>query len=314
MNYRRLGESGVKLSEIGLGGWLTFNALGPEQGRAVMDKAFELGINFLDTADGYGRGKCEEIWGGLLQPRKRSDYVLATKVYFPVGDGVNDKGLSRKHVMEACHGSLRRLRTDYIDLYQCHRFDEETPVEETVRAMDDLIRQGKIIYWGFSEWTAEQIEKGLRVCGDRYYKPASSQPRYHLLNRAAEEKIFPLCARAGIGQVTFSPLAQGILTGKYKPGEPLPADSRAGDPKQNMFISKLLEDRATIEKVQRLAPIARDAGCSMAQLAIAWILRRSEVTSCIVGATKPEQLEHNAAASGMKLSEDVVRRVEDVMG
>jgi aryl-alcohol dehydrogenase-like predicted oxidoreductase len=283
------------------------------RGRAVMDKAFEIGINFFDTADGYGRGKCEEIWGELLQGRKRSDYVLATKVFFPVGDGVNDKGLSRKHVMEACHASLKRLRTDYIDLYQCHRFDEETPVEETVRAMNDLVHQGKIVYWGFSEWTAEQIEKGLRVCGDRYYKPSSSQPRYHLLNREVEEKIFPLCAHAGIGQVTFSPLAQGVLTGKYKPGEPIPEGTRAGDPKQNQFIGRFLDDRALLERVQRLAPIARDAGCSMAQLAIAWILRRPEVTSCIVGASKPEQLVQNAQASGLKLSEEIIRRIEDVM-
>ncbi len=314
MNYRRLGDSGVKLSEIGLGGWLTFNAITPDAGRAVIDKAFDLGINFLDTADAYARGKCEEIWGGFLRDRKRSDYVLATKVFFPVGDGINDKGLSRKHIMESCHASLKRLRTDYIDVYQCHRFDEETPVDETVRAMDDLIKQGKVIYWGFSEWTAEQIEKCLRVCGDKYYKPKSSQPRYHLLSRGIEEKVLPLCAHAGIGQVTFSPLAQGILTGKYKPGEPIPADSRANDPKQNQFINKLVEDQMLLEKVQRLGPIARDAGCSIGQLAIAWILRRPEVTSCIVGATRPDQLEHNAGASGVKLSDEVVRRIEDVMG
>ena len=279
-----------------------------------MDKAFDLGINFFDTADAYARGKCEEIWGEMLQSRRRSDYVLATKVFFPMGDGVNDKGLSRKHIMESCRASLKRLRTDYIDLYQCHRFDDETPVEETVRAMDDLTRAGKIIYWGFSEWTAEQIEKGLRTCGDRYYKPQSSQPRYHLLNRDVEEKILPLCARAGIGQVTFSPLAQGILTGKYKPGQPLPKDSRANDPNQNQFINKLLEDRSVLERVARLEPIARDAGCNMGQLAIAWILRRPEVTSCIVGATKPEQLEDNAKASGIKLSDEHIRRIEDVMG
>ena len=218
MNYRRLGDSGMKLSEIGLGGWLTFNAMGADTGRAVMDKAFDLGINFLDTADAYARGKCEEMWGELLRDRKRSDYALATKVFFPMGDGVNDKGLSRKHVMESCHASLKRLRTDYVDLYQCHRFDEETPIEETVRAMDDLIKQGKIVYWGFSEWTAEQIEKCLRACGDKYYKPKSSQPRYHLLSRGIEEKVLPLCAHAGIGQVTFSPLAQGVLRASTSPG------------------------------------------------------------------------------------------------
>ena len=312
MNYRRLGEAGMKISEIGLGGWLTFSAIGADAGTAVMDKAFELGINFLDTADAYARGRCEEIWGELLANRKRSDYVLATKVFFPVGDGVNDKGLSRKHIMESCHASLRRLRTDYIDLYQCHRFDDQTPIEETVRAMDDLIKQGKIIYWGFSEWTAEQIEKCLRVCSDRYYKPQSSQPRYHLLSREPEKTVFPLCVRAGIGQVTFSPLAQGVLTGKYKPGQPPPKDSRATDPKQNQFINRFLEDQTLLEKVQRLEPIARDAGCSMAQLAIAWILRLPAVSSCIVGATRPDQLEHNAGASDVKLSEEIIRRIEDV--
>jgi voltage-dependent potassium channel beta subunit len=314
MNYRRLGSAGTKLSEIGLGGWLTFANMPREQGQAVMDKALELGINFFDTADAYARGKCEEIWGEILSARKRSDFVLATKVFFPVGDGVNDKGLSRKHIMESCHASLKRLKTDYIDLYQCHRFDDETPIEETVRAMDDLTKQGKIVYWGFSEWTDEQIEKALRACSDRYYKPQSSQPRYHLLSRGVEEKILPLCARAGIGQVTFSPLAQGILTGKYKPGQPLPKDSRANDPKQNQFINKLLEDQTLLQRVARLEPIARDVGCSMSQLAIAWILRRPEVTSCIVGATRPEQLEDNAKASGIKLSDDVIRRIEDVMG
>jgi aryl-alcohol dehydrogenase-like predicted oxidoreductase len=312
MNYRRLGDSGTKLSEIGLGGWLTFNAMGTDAGRAVMDKAFDLGINFLDTADAYARGRCEELWGEMLAKRKRSDYVLATKVFFPMGEGVNDKGLSRKHVMESCHASLKRLRTDYIDLYQCHRFDEETPIEETVRAMDDLIKQGKIVYWGFSEWSAEQIERCLRACSDKYYKPKSSQPRYHLLSRGVEEKVLPLCAHAGIGQVTFSPLAQGVLTGKYKPGQPIPADSRASDPKQNQFITPMVQDQQILEKVQRLVPIAKDVGCSTGQLAIAWILRRPEVTSCIVGATRPEQLEHNAAASGIKLTEDVARRIEDI--
>ena len=179
MNYRRLGDAGVKLSEIGLGGWLTFgNAVDLEQGRAVMDKAFDVGINFFDTANAYARGKCEEVWGGYLQGRRRDGYVLATKVFFPMGDGPNDQGLSRKHVMEQCHASLRRLRTDYIDLYQCHRFDPETPLEETVRAMDDLIRQGKVLYWGFSEWSAEQIEECLRICGAGYYKPKGSQPQY----------------------------------------------------------------------------------------------------------------------------------------
>jgi len=314
MNYRHLGDAGVKVSEIGLGGWLTFgNAIEMEQGRAVMDKAFELGINFYDTADAYGRVKCEEAWGELLRHRRRQDYILATKLFFAMSDNVNDRGLSRKHIFESVDNSLRRLRTDYIDLYQCHRHDEETPLEETVRAMDDLARQGKIIYWGFSEWPVEHIEKCLQVCGDRYYKPKGSQPRYNLLARGIEEKIMPLCAKAGVGQVVFSPLAQGILSGKYKPGQPIPTDSRAADEKQNAFIKKSVEDEEMLKKVQRLAPIAREVGCTMSQLALAWILRRPEISSCIMGATRPEQVEQNAGASGIKLDAAVVRKMEEAV-
>src|SRR5688572_20276107 len=285
MNYRRLGDAGVKLSEIGLGGWLTFgNTLEADRARAVMNRAFDAGINFFDTANAYALGKC-----------------------------ANDQGLSRKHIFEQCHASLRRLKADYVDIYQCHRFDENVPLEETVRAMDDLIRQGKVLYWGFSEWPVEQIEKCLQICGDRYYAPKSSQPNYSLLHRNIEEKIMPLCTRAGIGQLVFCPLAQGVLTGKYKPGAPLPTDSRASDERQNMFIKKLVEDRSILEKVQKLTPIARDHKCSMARLALAWILRKAEVTSCIIGATKPEQVEDNAAASGIKLDDDATRRMEEVV-
>jgi voltage-dependent potassium channel beta subunit len=314
MNYRRLGDAGVKLSEIGLGGWLTFgNTIDMDRGRAIMDAAFDCGINFFDTANAYAIGKCEEYWGDLLKGRPRSSYVLATKVYFPMGKGPNDQGLSRKHITEQCHASLRRLQTDYLDLYQCHRFDENTPLEETVRAMDDLIRQGKVLYWGFSEWSVEQIEKCLQICGDRYDAPKSSQPNYSLLHRAIEEKVMPLCGRAGIGQVVFCPLAQGVLTGKYKPGSALPPDSRANDDRQNMFIKKMVENRGTLEKVQRLEPIAREHKCTMAQLSLAWILQKSEVTSCIIGATKPQQVEENAKASGMKLDEETIRRMEEIV-
>jgi len=314
MQYRRLGDAGVKLSEIGLGGWLTFgNAVQMDRGREIMDEAFEVGINFFDSANVYAAGKCETYWGELLQGRTRSSYVLATKVFFPMGQGPNDRGLSRKHIMEQCHASLRRLQTDYIDLYQCHRFDEETPLEETIRTMDDLIHQGKILYWGFSEWPVEQVEKCLQISGDRYYKPKGSQPNYSLLNRKVEERLLPLCGRAGIGQVVFSPLAQGVLTGKYKPGQPLPGDSRALDDRQNMFMKNLIENRATLEKVQRLESIARDHGCTMAQLALAWILRRTEVTSCIIGATKPGQVAENAEASGITLDEPTIRRMEEIV-
>src|SRR3954447_17914668 len=224
MQYRRLGDAGVQLSEIGLGGWLTFgNAVEASQARAVFDKAFDCGINFFDTANAYARGQGEEAFAECLSGRRRPSYVLATKVFFPMGDGPNDKGLSRKHIMEQCHASLRRLRTDYVDLYQCHRHDPETPLEETIRAMDDLIRQGKILYWGFSEWPVEIIEKALQLCGDRLDRPKSSQPQYSLVHPDIERQIIPLCAKAGIGQVVWSPLAQGVLTGKYKPNSPPPA-------------------------------------------------------------------------------------------
>jgi len=314
MQYRRLGDAGVKLSEIGLGGWLTFgNAIEQKQAAAVMNAAFERGINFLDTANGYARGRCEESWGELLKDRPRSNYVLATKVFFPMGEGPNDRGLSRKHIMEQCHASLRRLRTDYIDLYQCHRHDENTPMEETIRAMDDLIQQGKVLYWGFSEWPVEKVEECLRICGDRYYRPKSSQPRYSAIERDWERSLFPLCHRAGIGQVVFSPLAQGVLSGKYKPGQPLPPGSRAADDRQNQFIKRFTNNAALLEKVQRLHAVAAEQHCTMSQLALAWILRRQEVTSCIIGATRPEQVAENAEASGITLDDATIRRIEDVL-
>jgi aryl-alcohol dehydrogenase-like predicted oxidoreductase len=316
MNYRRLGDAGVKLSEIGLGGWLTFgNAMDVEVARAVMNRAFELGINFYDTADVYAQGRCEEVWGQLLKDRRRADYVLASKCYFPTGSGPNDRGLSRKHILESCDASLRRLKTDYLDLYQCHRFDPETPLEETIGAMNDLARRGKIMYWGFSEWPVEQIANALQLCAEqRLEKPKSSQPQYNMLARGIEPQIMPLCHKAGIGQVVFSPLAQGVLTGKYSPGRAAPADSRAADPRQNAFIKKWTEDRELLARVQKLEGVAREADCSMAQLALAWVLRRAEVTSCIIGASKPKQVEENVAASGMKLDEATVRRSDEILG
>src|SRR3989442_8266593 len=228
MQYRRLGRAGLRVSTIALGSWLTYGgSVAEEAAIQCIHKAYELGINFFDTANVYNQGGAEKVVGRALKDFSRDSFVLATKVYFPMGNGPNDRGLSRKHIMEQCHASLRRLKTDYLDLYQCHRFDETTPLEETIRAMDDLIHQGKAIYWGFSEWPVEQVEKCLQICGDRYYRPKSSQPLYNAIHRGPEQKLFPLCSRAGIGQVVFSPLAQGVLTGKYKPGQPLPGDSRA---------------------------------------------------------------------------------------
>jgi aryl-alcohol dehydrogenase-like predicted oxidoreductase len=314
MKYRRLGSAGVKLSEVGLGGWLTFaNAIEEDQARAILHKALDLGINFFDTANVYATGGCEEAWGRLLKDRPRSDIVLATKVFFPMGSGPNDSGLCRKHVLEQCNASLTRLRTDHIDIYQCHRFDENTPLEETVRAMEDLVRWGKVLYWGFSEWTAEQIEQCLRLCGERFEKPKSSQPRYSAVERGAEHAVFPLCHRAGIGQIVFSPLAQGVMTGKYKPGAPLPSDSRAADNRQNQFIKRFVNDDGLLKRVQRLIPLANESGCTLSQLSLAWVLRRPEVTSCIIGATRPQQVEENAAASEIKVSGETLRRMEEIM-
>lgn len=314
MNYRRLGGAGVKVSEIGLGGWLTFgNAVDLEQGRKVLKRALDKGVNFLDSANAYARGKCEEAWGELLKDVRRSSIVLATKVFFPMDDGPNDRGLSRKHIFEQCEASLRRLRTSYIDLYQCHRFDDQTPLEETVSAMNDLVRQGKVLYWGFSEWSAEQIRQCLEACGGRYEKPRSSQPQYNALHRVIEAEVMPLCATAGIGQVVWSPLAQGILSGKYRPQQAPPPDSRAADIRQNQFIKARVGDHGLLEKVQRAAALAREAGCTPSQLALAWILRRGEISSCIIGATRPEQVDENVEASGIKPEADLLDRYEKAL-
>ena len=315
MNYRRLGNSGLQISEIGLGGWLTVgNALAKEQAGAVLEAAFEVGINFLDTANVYARGKAETVWGELLKGKRRDLYVLATKVYFPMGEQPNQSGLSRKHIFEQCSASLRRLKTDHIDLYQCHRYDEDTPLEETVRAMDDLTKQGKILYWGFSQWSPEQVNTCLNLCSDEgFYAPKSSQPQYNAIQRDWETDLFPLCASNGIGQVCFSPLAEGVLSGKYRPNQAPPEGSRAGDVKQNHFIRQMTDDPALLTKVQRLVPIAEDAGCTMAQMALAWCLRRPEVSSVIVGASRPEQLQENAGASGLELDAEIVRRIDAVL-
>ena len=314
MHYRRLGNSGLRLSEIGLGGWLTFgNVHDDRSGREIMDQAFACGINFFDTANVYAAGACETMWGKLLAAYPRSSYVLATKVYFPMGEGPNDRGLSRKHIMEQCEASLRRLQTEAIDLYQCHRFDDTTPLEETVRAMDDLVHQGKIHYWGFSCWPAREIRRTFEICGDRLYAPVSSQPHYNMLLRDVEMDVLPACRELGVGQVVFSPLEQGVLTGKYRPGQPLPPGSRAGDERQNQFIVDRVSDQRTLEQVVRLQEVADDVGCSIGQLALAWILRRPEITSCIVGATRPVQLEENAAASGIELSGQQLARIDEII-
>jgi aryl-alcohol dehydrogenase-like predicted oxidoreductase len=325
MEYRHLGKYGVNVSEVALGSWLTFgNATENEMAEACIDRAYEIGINFFDTANVYAGGRSEEVVGRALSKFPRSSYVLATKVFGAMGPGPNDRGLSRKHIIEQCHASLKRLGTDYIDLYQCHRYDAETPLEETLMALDDLARQGKILYYGVSEWTAGQIAHAADlVRTGRLHPLVSNQPQYSLLARGIERDIIPLCEREGIGQVVFSPLAQGLLTGKYKPGEPPPSGSRAADPKQNMFLEKgILDpwvhdqihvDASLLERVQRLVPLASEVGLTLPQLALAWCLRQKNVSSVIIGASRPGQIDDNAAAAGKTLSPELIVRMEDAL-
>jgi aryl-alcohol dehydrogenase-like predicted oxidoreductase len=316
MEYRRLGGSGLKVSEVCLGSWLTFgNATEDATAEACIDRAMELGINFFDTANVYARGQAEEVVGRALRKYDRDDVVIATKVYFPMGEGPNDKGLSRKHIREQCDRSLTRLGVDYIDLYQCHRYDTEAPLEETLRALDDLINAGKVLYVGFSMWTPEQIREALQLQRelnlDRF---VSSQPYYNMLGRDIETEVVPLCDSEGIGQIVFSPLAQGVLTGKYKPGQPPPADSRAADPKQNMFlVGRGNLEPAVLEKVEKLRPIAEREGMTMAQLALAWCLRLPGVSSVIIGASRPSPVAAHAAAAGRPLGAETLSEIAAVL-
>ncbi len=314
MRYRRLGNSGLKVSEISLGTWLTLgNAVDEATGREIVATAFDCGINLIDTANVYAQGRCEEVLGRILSSRPRSSYVLATKVFFPVGEGPNDRGLSRKHIMEQCQASLRRLQTDYVDLYQCHRYDEETPLEETIRAMDDLVRRGLVLYWGFSEWSRSQIDRCLELCKQGgWTAPTSSQPQYNLLARGIERGVMPTCAAHGIGQVVWSPLAQGLLTGKYRAGTPPPPGSRASDPRQNYFVKAKAQDPELLAKVAALESIAEQAGVSVAQLALAWVLQREEVASCIVGASRPQQVIENCRAPKMQIPAEAFARIEEL--
>jgi len=315
MKYRHLGKYGVKVSEVSLGSWLTYGgATENETATQCIEKAYDLGINFFDTANVYARGKSEEVVGQALQAYPRDSFVLATKVYFPMGDGPNDRGLSRKHIFEQCHLSLKRLQTDYIDLYQCHRYDTETPLEETLVALDDLARQGKILYAGVSEWSAGQIAHAVDyIRGAGLHPLASNQPYYNMMGRGIEKEVIPLCEREGLGQVVFSPLAQGVLTGKYKPGQEPPAGSRAADPGQNMFMGGGKLDQEQLEKVQKLVPIAEGLSLSMAQLALAWCLRQKNVSSVIIGASKPAQVEDNAGASGVTLSTETLAAIDEAL-
>ncbi|CAN5349880.1 aldo/keto reductase family protein [soil metagenome] len=314
MEYRHLGRSGLKVSEIALGSWLTFGgSVGERTAHECIRRAYELGINFFDTANVYHRGAAEQLLGEVLSDFPRSNLVIATKVFFPMGEGPNDRGLSRKHIMEQCDASLRRLRTDYIDLYQCHRSDPHTPLEETLRALDDLVTQGKVLYLGVSEWKAAQIAEARGIQRRMGWDPiVSNQPKYSMLVRTIEAEILPLSEREGIGQIVFSPLEQGVLTGKYRPGEPPPRGSRATDEKSNQFLSWQLQD-GVLQAVDRLRPIAEELELSMAQLALAWALRLPGISSAIIGATRVEQVEDNAAASGVRLNEETLARIDEVM-
>jgi voltage-dependent potassium channel beta subunit len=314
MEYRRLGRTGIKVSEISLGSWLTYgNATERETAVQTIETAYDLGINFFDTANVYARGAAEIVVGEALAKYPRESYVLATKVYFPMGDGPNDRGLSRKHVMESAHASLKRLHADYVDILYCHRADPGTPMDETLRAFDDLVRHGKVMYIGVSEWTAVQMREALHI-SDRLLldRIVVNQPSYSMLNRGIEKEIIPLGEREGIGQVVFSPLAQGVLTGKYKPGKQAPQGSRATDPKQNMWIGSLLGDDILV-KVDRLGVIASELGITMSQLALAWILRQPNVASALIGASRPEQVSENAGASGINLGNEVLDRIEEIL-
>jgi aryl-alcohol dehydrogenase-like predicted oxidoreductase len=310
MQLRRLGDSELEVSEISLGSWLTYSGgVERDQTEACTRAAFEAGINFFDTANAYGRGAAETVWGEILSDYPRDSYVLATKVFFPMSD--TDRGLSAAQIAKQLDASLARLQTDYVDLYQCHRFDVETPVEETLGALSDAVRAGKVRYLGFSEWTAAQIDAGLSVPGA--VKFVSSQPQYSMLWRAPEAELLKLSERNGISQVCWSPLAQGVLTGKYRPGEQPPADSRAASAEMSTFIARFMEDE-TLEATQRLKPVAEAAGLSMAQLALAWVLRQPNVASAIIGASRPEQVHDNAAAAGVTLSPDTLAAIDAALG
>ena len=309
MQYRQLGSSDLHVSEISLGSWLTYGVgVDDSNARACVDRAFEIGINFLDTSNIYGKGAAESFLGRALKGRDRSSYILATKLFFPMTD--TDRGLSAAQVYKQIDASLARLHTDYVDLYQCHRYDERTPLEETMHALTEVVRQGKTRYIGFSEWTAEQIQAALDI--PDVEKFVSSQPQYSMLWRAPEEEVIPLCARNGIGQIVWSPLAQGVLTGKYLPGQPPPPDSRAASPEMNQFLTDDRRTDSILTAVQQLRPIAEGLGLTLAQLALAWVLREPNVSSAIVGASRPSQLDDNAAASGVKLSRETLDTIDAV--
>jgi aryl-alcohol dehydrogenase-like predicted oxidoreductase len=316
MEYRHLGRSGLKVSEITFGNWVTHGSqVDDATAHATIHAALDAGITTFDTADVYAGTRAEAVMGDALSGQRREGLEIFTKVYWPTGPGMNDRGLSRKHIMESCHASLRRLRTDYVDLYQAHRFDYETPLEETLRAFDDLVRQGKVLYVGVSEWTAEQIREAFRIADDMGFdRIVSNQPQYSMLWRVIEAEVVPTSEELGVGQIVWSPIAQGVLSGKYPPGQAPPAGTRASSEGEAAdMISRWMRDDV-LTAVQGLVPIARDLGLTPAQLAVAWVLANPNVSAAIVGASRPEQIAENVKSSGVALTPDVLDAIDRALG
>jgi aryl-alcohol dehydrogenase-like predicted oxidoreductase len=314
MNHRHLGQSGLVVSEISYGNWITHaSQVENDTAIACVRAALEGGITTFDTADIYAKTKAEEVLGEALANERRQGLEIFTKVYWPTGPGQNDRGLSRKHIIESIEGSLRRLRTDYVDLYQAHRYDFETPLDETMLAFADLVRQGKVLYVGVSEWTAQQIERAAALARELKVPFISNQPQYSMLWRVIEAEVIPICEKLGMGQIVWSPMAQGVLSGKYVPGQPPPEGSRATHVTGSQFIARFMNDEV-LARVQQLKPIAQEAGLSMPQLAIAWVLQNPNVSSAIVGASRPEQVRDNVKASGVKLEPMIMKRIDEVLG
>ena len=315
VNYRFLGNSGFKVSEITYGNWITHaSQVGNEQAIKTVHRALDLGITSFDTADTYANTAAEEVLGEALQGQRRESLEIFTKVYWPIGpQGPNDAGLSRKHIMDGINGSLRRLGVDYVDLYQAHRYDYETPLEETMQAFADIVRQGKALYIGVSEWTAEQLRAGHALATQLGFQLVSNQPQYSALWRVIEPKVVPTSEELGISQIVWSPMAQGVLSGKYLPGRPVPEGSRATDEKSGAhFIKRFMRDEV-LEAVQRLQPVAEQAGLTMPQLAIAWVLQNPNVSAALVGASRPEQLDDTVAASGVTLDADTLAAIDEAL-
>ena len=316
MDYRHLGSSGLKISEITYGNWLTHGSqIENDQAKACVRAALDAGISTFDTADVYANTEAETVLGEALSGERRDSLEVFTKVYWPVGPGgKNDVGLSRKHIMRSIDGSLERLQTDYVDVYQAHRYDYETPLEETMQAFADVVRAGKALYVGVSEWTADQIRAGHALAEDLGVQLISNQPQYSMLWRVIESDVVPTCEELGLSQVVFSPIAQGVLTGKYEPGAQPPEGSRARDEKGGADMVKRYLRDDVLEAVQRLTPVADDAGLSLAQLAVAWVLQNQNVASAIIGASRPEQVAENVKAAGVRLDDDAIKAIDTALG